>query len=82
MTDERQAELDRIADRIDAHEGEGAERVAGLGERLRAAGEAEPQEHESLRDRLLEEAIEFESDHPALAAVLERAAALLGGAGL
>ena len=51
-------------------------------ETARTVREIEADEHEGLGDRMSEEAVEFESDHPDLATVLRRVADALSAGGL
>ena len=84
MDDEQRAHLQDLIDELDAHEGPrdaaDEQRIQALKAELEEAMESG--EHESLRDRLMEDAVGFENDHPALSAIIIRAAELLGAAGL
>jgi hypothetical protein len=83
MTDdhrEHREHLEALVDHIDTHAPGDDPRAQELRAQVRQA--IETGEHESVRDRLMEDAIGFEADHPDLAAVIRRAAQLLGAAGL
>jgi len=69
-----------LAEQLEAADGAPAERARALGEAARLAAE---EDHDpGFMDRLEAEAIDFEADHPDLAAVIRRAVELLGSAGL
>jgi len=80
MNDDVQRHLEELATQLDAHAGEDADRAQKLGAEVRSQM-ADGAPH-GLRERLTEEAIAFENNHPDLSAVLLRAAELLGGAGI
>lgn len=80
MEDDAREGLEELADQLDAHTGENSEAAAELSAHVRGA--IESGEHEGLRERLMENAVDFEIGHPDLAAVIERAMALLSGGGL
>lgn len=80
MEEQQRNELEGLAARLGAHEGERADVAKSLGGDVRAAIDAD--DHEGLGERLAEEAVHFEAAHPELADILRRAASLLGGAGM
>jgi len=80
MEDDAREGLEELADQLDAHTGDKKEAAAELSGHVRGA--IESGEHEGLRERLMENAVDFEIGHPELAAVIERAMALLSGGGL
>ncbi len=80
MEDEKRAHLEELADQLESHDTAEVPRAQELKAEVRTA--IESGDHESLKDRLMEDAIAFENDHPDLSAVIVRAAQLLGAAGL
>lgn len=79
MNDANRSHLQELADQLNGHTDAGP-RAEELREQVRSA--IESGEHDSLRDRLMEDAVAFENEYPDLSAVVLRAAQLLGGAGL
>lgn len=73
-------QLESLAERLHLHKGAGEDRAAQL--RGQVADAIERDDHDGLGDRLAEEAVEFESDHPDLATVLRRVADSLSAGGL
>jgi hypothetical protein len=80
MDENTRAGLEEVAAELDAHVGEGEEQAKELSGHVRGA--IESGDHESLKDKLMGDAVDFEIRHPDLAAVIERAMALLSGGGL
>lgn len=73
-------QLETLAQRLHRHTGSGEERARELEGRVQGA--LAGADHEGLGDKLAEEAVEFESDHPDLATVLRRVADALSAGGL
>lgn len=73
-------QLQGLAERLHLHSGSGEERARQLEGQVQGALDSD--DHEGLGDKLTEEAVEFESDHPDLATVLRRVADALSGGGL
>jgi hypothetical protein len=74
------AQLESLAEHLHLHKGSGEERARELEGQVHGALEAD--DHDGLGDRLSEEAVEFESEHPDLATVLRRVADALSAGGL
>jgi hypothetical protein len=74
------SQLESLAERLHLHKGSGEERARELEEQVHGAIETD--DHDGLGDRLSEEAVEFESEHPDLATVLRRVADALSAGGL
>jgi hypothetical protein len=72
--------LDELAERLHLTSGAGEERAKALHADVQRA--IEEDDHEGLGDRLTEDAVEFESDHPELADFLRRLADHLSAGGL
>ena len=73
-------QLQALAERLHLHAGDGDERAKELEGRVKGA--LERGDHDGLGEKLAEEAVEFESEHPDLATVLRRVADALSAGGL
>ncbi|MPY94683.1 MAG: DUF4404 family protein [Acidimicrobiia bacterium] len=73
-------QLESLAERLHLYHGPGEERARELHGQVRGALDTD--EHDGLSDRLAEEAVEFESEHPDLATILRRAADALSAGGI
>ncbi|MFN0092402.1 MAG: DUF4404 family protein [Acidimicrobiales bacterium] len=73
-------QLEELGRRLHLHRGAGEERAGALRADVQRA--LDDDEHHGLVDRLEEEAVEFETDHPDLAAFLRQAANTLSAAGI
>ncbi len=80
MNDDERRHLEALADQLDAHQGDDSDRAEKLSAEVRS--KIDEGAHHGLSERLTEEAIAFENNHPELSAVIRRAAELLGGAGI
>jgi len=73
-------QLESLAERLHLHRGAGEQRAKDLHEQLRGALDAD--DHDGLSERLAEEAVGFESEHPDLATILRRTADALSAGGI
>jgi hypothetical protein len=77
---ELREKLEELAERLKLHHGPGEERAQALHDDVQKA--IDEGDHEGLGERLEEEAVGFESEHPDLADFLRRFADYLGAAGI
>ena len=84
MDDEQRSHLEDLIKQLDAEainrDDADEQKVQALKAQVQTA--IETGEPASLRDRLMEDAVGFENEHPSLSAIIIRAAELLGAAGL
>ena len=73
-------QLESLAERLHLHHGAGEDRAKELHGEVTGALEAD--EPDGLSDRLTEDAVEFESEHPDLATILRRTADALSAGGI
>ena len=73
-------QLEELAERLHLHRGSAQDKAQLLGNDVKTA--LDNGEHDGLNDRLAEGAIDFESDHPQLAATIRRAVDALSALGI
>ncbi len=80
MDQDHRHELESVAERLHLHKGSNEDRAKDLHGQVETA--LANDDHDGLADRLEEEAIGFENEHPSLASILRQAAATLSAGGI